>query len=86
MYHNVCMVNTEKKQDGIANIIAARKKYRMLSTCKRQIAACPEVSEENKQSIKATAAECNFVKITVRLKVTLEKFYERLDGRENIYD
>ena len=84
--YNVRMINTDKEQEGIANIIEARKKYRILSTCKRQIAACPEVSEENKQSITGTVEDCNFIKISVRLKVTLDKFYERLAERENIYD
>ena len=85
-HYNVRMINTDKEQEGIANIIEARKKYRILSTCKRQIAACPEVSEENKQSITGTVEDCNFIKISVRLKVTLDKFYERLAERENIYD
>ena len=51
-----------------------------------KLLASPEVSEENKQRIKATAEGCNFVKISVKLKVTLDKFYERLARRENIYD
>ena len=51
-----------------------------------KLLASPEVSEENKQRIKATAEGGNFVKISVKLKVTLDKFYERLARRENVYD
>ncbi len=171
VYHNVCMVNTDKGQEGIVNIIEARNKNKMLLACKEEAAfitkatriseynrkcvimqlrrsekerkggaerkkiergscanystgmgssrphecevfscgdrrwiadlenkddrpktpaerllASPEVNEENKQSIKATAEECNLVKISVKLKVMLDKFYERLARRENIYD
>ena len=41
VYHNVCMANTDKDQEGIANIIEARNKYRMLRIRKRQIAGKP---------------------------------------------
>ncbi len=55
-------------------------------TLAKKLLASPEVSAENKQRIKETAEECNFVKISVKLKVTLDKFYKRLARRENIYD
>ena len=51
-----------------------------------RLLASPEASEEDKQRIKATAEGCNFVKISVKLKVMLDKFHERLARRENIYD
>ncbi len=83
VYHHVCMINTDKGQEGIANIIEARNKYKMLHTCMRRIAAHPEVSEE-----KLTVHQDNSggVKISVKLKVMLDKFYERLAERENICD
>ena len=45
-----------------------------------------DLSEENKQRIKATAEGYNFVKIAVKLKVMLDKFHERLARQENICD
>ena len=46
-YPKICMINTDKKQKGVADIIEARNKYRMLRTRKQQIAACLEVCKEN---------------------------------------
>ena len=75
-------VNRELKKDKQRY----RRVYDKAKTPAERLLASPEVSEENKQRIKATAEECNFVKISVKLKVTLDKFYERLARRENIYD
>ena len=76
------LVNRELKKDKQRY----RRVYDKAKTPAERLLASPEVSEENKQRIKATAQECNFVKISVKLKVTLDKFYERLARRENIYD
>ena len=76
------LVNRELKKDKQRY----RRVYDKAKTPAERLLASPEVSEQNKQRIKATAEECNFVKISVKLKVTLDKFYERLGRRENIYD
>ena len=76
------LVNRELKKDKQRY----RRVYDKAKTPAERLLASPEVSEENKQRIKATARECNFVTISVRVKVMLDKFYERLTRRENIYD
>ena len=76
------LVNRELKKDKQRY----RRVYDKAKTPAERLLASPEVSEENKQRIRATAEGCNFVKISVKLKVTLDKFYERLARRENIYD
>ena len=76
------LVNRELKKDNQRY----RRVYDKAKPPAERLLASPEVSEENKQRIKATAEEYNFVKISVKLKVTLDKFYERLVRRENIYD
>ena len=52
VYHHVCMVNTDKGQEGIANIIEARNKYRMLRTRKERTAFITKVARIFKYSRK----------------------------------
>ena len=51
-YHKVCMINTNKEQEGIANIIEARNKYRMLRTRKERTAFITKVARIFKYSRK----------------------------------
>ena len=51
-YHNVCMVNTDKGQEGIANTIEARNKYGMLRTRKERSAFITKVARIFKYSRK----------------------------------
>ena len=52
VYHNVSMANTDKDQEGIANIIEARNKYRMLRTRKERTAYITKVTRIFKYSRK----------------------------------
>ena len=84
----------DERERGESNPLATddgeRQRYRRVydkaKTPAERLLLYPEVSEEDKQRIKTTAEECNFVKISVKIKVMLDKFHERLARRENIYD
>ena len=52
VYHHVCIVNTDKGQEGIANIIEARNKHRMLRTRKERTAFITKVARIFKYSRK----------------------------------
>ena len=54
VYHNVCMVNTDKGQEGIVKIIEARNKNKMLLACKEEaafITKATRISEYNRKCV-----------------------------------
>ena len=52
VYHNICMLNIDKEQEGIANIVDARNKYRMLRSRKQKTAFITRVARVFKYSRK----------------------------------
>ncbi len=50
VYHHACMINTDKGQEGIASLIEARNKYKMLRTRKQRTAFITKVARIFKYS------------------------------------